>query len=148
MILKATKPVKQAEKDLGARHVDFDTLLAESDFVSVHTVLNDATRHLFNAAAFRKMKNSAIFINTARGPIHHEADLVEALRSGEIFAAGVDVTDPEPPDFESPLLRLPNCVVAPHIGSATVETRDAMGFRCLDNLDAYFAGREPPHRVA
>jgi glyoxylate reductase len=138
---------EQAEKDLGARHVDFDTLLAESDFVSVHTVLNDATRHLFNSAAFRKMKNSAIFINTARGPIHHEADLVDALRSGEIFAAGVDVTDPEPPDFESPLLRLPNCVVAPHIGSATFSSRNGMAEISADNLLAGLAGLSLRHCV-
>ena len=74
-----------------------DTLLAESDFISVHTDLNDTTRGMFNLAAFRKMKPTAVFVNTARGPLVVEADLAEALRSGVIFAAGLDVTDPEPP---------------------------------------------------
>lgn len=138
---------EEAERDLQARFVDFETLLAESDFVSVHTVMNDATRHLFNAAAFRKMKKTAIFINTARGPIHHEGDLVAALQNGDIFAAGLDVTDPEPPDFDNPLLRLPNCVVAPHIGSATVSSRNGMAEIAADNLLAGLADQPLRHCV-
>ncbi|MFO0868354.1 MAG: D-glycerate dehydrogenase [Pirellulales bacterium] len=137
----------EAEEKLGARRVDLDTLLAESDFVSVHTVLSDATRHLFNAATFRKMKPTAVFINTARGPIHHEGDLIEALRERVIFAAGLDVTDPEPPDFENPLLQLPNCIVAPHIGSATVSSRNGMAEIAADNLLAGLAGQPLRHCV-
>ncbi len=137
----------EAEEQLGARRVDLDTLLAESDFVSVHTVLSDATRHLFNAATFRKMKPTAVFINTARGPIHHEGDLIEALRERVIFAAGLDVTDPEPPDFENPLLQLPNCIVAPHIGSATVSSRNGMAEIAADNLLAGLAGQPLRHCV-
>ena len=93
---------EQAETDLGARQVDLDTLLRESDFVSVHTDLNDKTRGLFNAERFRKMKPTAVFVNTARGPIVVEKDLIEALKNGVIFAAGLDVTDPEPPAAGQP----------------------------------------------
>jgi glyoxylate reductase len=133
-----------AEKDLGARMVDLDTLLGESDFVSVHTDLNPSTRGLFNLATFRKMKPSAVFVNTARGPIVVEADLIEALKSGVIFAAGLDVTDPEPPAPDSPLLRTPNLIVAPHIASATVGTRNAMARICADNLLAGVKGQPLP----
>jgi glyoxylate reductase len=125
---------EQAERDFGARQVDFDTLLAESDFVSVHVDLNESTKGLFNAAAFKKMKRTAVFINSARGPIHVQRDLHEALASGEIFAAGIDVTDPEPPELNDPLLTLPNCVIAPHIASATVSSRNGMAEIAADNL--------------
>lgn len=125
-----------AERDLGARRVDFDTLLAEADFVSVHVDLNDETQGMFNAAAFEKMKSSAIFINSARGPLHVAADLCDALRSGEIFAAGLDVTDPEPISLDDPLLELSNCIIVPHIASATVSSRDGMAQIAADNLIA------------
>src|SRR5262245_44514514 len=131
---------EQAETELGARAVDLDTLLALSDFVSVHTDLNDATTALFNTERFRRMKPNAVFVNTARGPIVNEPDLVQALRDGTIFAAGLDVTDPEPPPPDSPLLRVPNLIVAPHIASATVGTRDAMAEICADNLLAGLRG--------
>lgn len=147
VIYHARKRSEVAERELQARHVDFPTLLSESDFVSVHTDLNDSTRHLFNAAAFRQMKRTAIFINTARGPIHHEADLIAALQAGEIFAAGLDVTDPEPPAADNPLLRLPNCVVAPHIGSATVSSRNGMAEISADNLLAGLQGSPLRHSV-
>jgi glyoxylate reductase len=125
-----------ANRELEARQVDFDTLLAESDFISVHANLDDSTRGLFNAAAFAKMKPTAVFVNTARGPLMVQKDLVEALRRGTIFAAGLDVTDPEPPDTNDPLLTLPNCVVAPHIASATVKSRNGMAEIAADNLIA------------
>jgi glyoxylate reductase len=131
-----------AEKQLGARQVDLDTLLGESDFVSVHTDLNDQTRGLFNLARFRQMKPTAVFVNTARGPIVVEKDLIEALKTGVIFAAGLDVTDPEPPVADSPLYALPNLVVAPHIASATVGTRNAMAEICANNLLAGLAGEK------
>ncbi len=125
---------EKAEKELGAHQVDFDTLLRDSDFVSVHTDLNDATRGMFNASAFRKMKPTAVFINTARGPIMVQRELADALRSGVIFAAGLDVTDPEPPSLDDPLLELPNVVIAPHIASATVASRNGMAEIAADNL--------------
>lgn len=130
----------KAEKELGAKQVDFDTLLRESDFVSVHADLNEETRGMFNADAFRKMKRSAVFVNTARGPLHDQKALAEALKSGTIFAAGLDVTDPEPPSMDDPLLKLPNVVIAPHIASATIGTRNAMAEIAADNLIAGLAG--------
>jgi len=133
---------EQAEKEFGARLVDFDTLLRQSDFVSVHTDLNEKTRGLFGAEAFRKMKPTAVFVNTARGPLVDQKALYQALRSGTIFAAGLDVTDPEPSTAGEPLLQLPNVVVAPHIASATVGTRNAMAEICADNLLAGLDGRE------
>jgi len=134
-------PNAAAEKELGAERVDFDVLLAESDFVSVHTNLTDETRGLFNADAFRKMKRSAVFVNTARGPLVVEKDLFEALHSGVIFAAGLDVTDPEPMSADSPLLSLPNAIIAPHIASATTRSRNAMAEIAADNLLAGLDGR-------
>jgi glyoxylate reductase len=135
---------EQAEKDLGASFVDLDTLLRESDFLSVHTDLNENTRGLFNAERFKKMKRTAVFVNTARGPIVDHKALYEALKSGAIFAAGLDVTDPEPPSRDDPLLKLPNIVVAPHIASATVGARNAMALICADNLIAGLAGKPLP----
>lgn len=123
-----------AEKELDARWVELDELLAESDFVSVHADLNETTRGMFNADAFRKMKKTAVFINTARGQLHVQSDLYQALRDGEIFAAGLDVTDPEPIPLDDPLLTLPNCIIVPHIGSATVSSRNGMAEIAADNL--------------
>jgi glyoxylate reductase len=133
-----------AEKDLGARQVDFDTLLRQSDFVSIHTDLNDSTRGMFNAAAFAKMKRTAVLVNTARGPIIDHKALAHALKSHTIFAAGLDVTDPEPPDTNDPLLELPNAIIAPHIASATVGTRNAMAEICANNLIAGLTGQPLP----
>lgn len=125
---------EQAESELGASRVDFETLLAESDFVSVHTDLNESTVGMFDRSAFGKMKKTAVFINSARGPLHNQHDLYEALRDGEIFAAGLDVTDPEPLSLDDPLLTLPNCVIAPHIASATHSSRNGMAEIAADNL--------------
>lgn len=132
---------ERAEQEFGAQHVDFDTLLRQSDFVSVHTDLNDASRGMFNTAAFRKMKPTAVFINSARGPIHNQRDLYEALKNHVIFAAGLDVTDPEPIPLDDPLLNLPNCVIAPHIASATVSSRNGMAEIAADNLLAGLQGQ-------
>ena len=126
----------KAEADLKARRVDFDALLRESDFISVHAALTDSSKGMFGAKEFAKMKRTAIFVNSARGPLVDQKALVEALKSGTIFAAGVDVTDPEPPDPGNPLLHLPNAVVAPHIASATHSTRGGMAEICADNLIA------------
>jgi glyoxylate reductase len=139
--------VALAEKDLGARRVELDELLNESDFVSVHTDLNPTTQRMFNRERFARMKPTAVFVNTARGPLVDHAALADALRRGVIFAAGLDVTDPEPlpPDHE--LYSLPNCVITPHIASATIGTRDAMARICADNLLAGLEGRRLPHCV-
>jgi glyoxylate reductase len=112
--------------------------------VSVHTDLNDSTKGLFNLATFRKMKPTAVFVNTARGPIVVESDLIEALKTGVIFAAGLDVTDPEPPAADSPLFNTPNLIVAPHIASATVGTRNNMADICAKNLLAGLLGEPLP----
>jgi glyoxylate reductase len=137
-------PSEKAERELGARRVDFDTLLRESDFVSLHADLNDKTRGMIGREQFATMKRTAILINTARGPLVDQAALTEALRAGTIFAAGLDVTDPEPPSPADPLLKLPNVIVAPHIASATVQTRNAMAEICANNLLAGLTGQKLP----
>jgi glyoxylate reductase len=137
----------EAEKELHARFVSFEQLLRDSDFIIVLTDLNPATTHLFNRDAFQKMKRTAVFINAARGPLHHQGDLVEALRSGTIFAAGLDVTDPEPPAADDPLLSAPNLVLAPHIASATVDTRNKMAEMAARNIQAAILGKPLPHPV-
>jgi glyoxylate reductase len=108
--------------------------------VSVHADLNPTTRGMFNADAFRKMKKTAVFVNTARGPLHVQRDLYDALKSGTIFAAGLDVTDPEPIPLDDPLLTLPNCVIVPHIASATFQSRNGMAEIAADNLLAGLRG--------
>jgi glyoxylate reductase len=125
---------EKAEKDFQAKQVDFDALLRESDFVSVHADLNPTTKGMFNAATFKKMKRTAVFVNSARGPLHVQPDLYQALKNGDIFAAGLDVTDPEPPLLDDPILRLPNVAIVPHIASATVSSRNGMAEICADNL--------------
>jgi glyoxylate reductase len=129
-----------AEQQLAAKRVDFEALLAGSDFVSVHADLNESTQGMFDGDAFRQMKPTAVFINTARGPIHNQADLCSALKDSAIFAAGLDVTDPEPIDPDDPLLSLPNCVIAPHIASATISSRNGMAEIAADNLLAGLKG--------
>jgi glyoxylate reductase len=133
-------PRPEADREFGAKRVDLDTLLAQSDFVSAHVDLNPSTKGMFGAAQFQKMKRTAVFVNTARGPLVDQSALAAALRKGTIFAAGLDVTDPEPlpPDHE--LYKLPNCLIVPHIASATVETRDAMARLCANNLLAGVRG--------
>jgi glyoxylate reductase len=137
-------PNAKAESDLGAKRVDMDTLLRDADFVSLHTDLNEQTRGMMNKEQFKKMKKTAVLINTARGPLVDQKALAEALTTGTIFGAGLDVTDPEPPAADDPLLTLPNCIVAPHIASATVQTRNAMAEICANNLIAGLAGAKLP----
>ena len=102
------------------------------------------TRHMFGGEQFKKMKRTAIFVNSARGPLVDQKALFEALKSKTIFAAGLDVTDPEPPVMDDPLLQLPNVVIAPHIASATVGTRNAMAEICANNLIAGLTGQKLP----
>ncbi len=134
----------KAESDLGARFVDLDTLLRESDFVSLHADLNDKTRGMIGTEQFQKMKRTGVFINSARGPLVDQKALAAALKNGTIFAAGLDVTDPEPPAMDDPLLKLANVILAPHIASATVQTRNAMAEICANNLLAGVSGQNLP----
>lgn len=136
-----------AEEAFGARQVDLETLLCESDFVSVHVPLSAETRRLIGEAELRRMKRTAVLINTARGPIVDPGALYRALRDGEIAAAALDVFDTEPVPADEPLLRLPNLVVAPHIGSASRATRTRMAVLAAENLVAGLAGRPLPHPV-
>jgi glyoxylate reductase len=133
-----------AEAELGAKQVDLPTLLRESDFVSLHTDLNDATRGMIGADQFKMMKRTAVLINTARGPLVDQRALAEALKNRTIFAAGLDVTEPEPPSMDDPLLKLSNVVIAPHIASATVEARNRMAEICARNLIAGVSGQPLP----
>ncbi len=122
-------------------------LLAESDFVSIHSPLNDDTRGLIATAELEAMKPTAYLINTARGPIVDQAALATALHEGWIAGAALDVTDPEPLPADDPLLDAPNLVVVPHVGSATHATREAMASSAVDNLIAGLAGEPLPNRV-
>jgi glyoxylate reductase len=131
-------------RELGAQHVDLDTLYAESDFISVHVPLLPATRHLIGAAALARMKSTAILINTSRGPVVDPAALYRALRDGEIAYAALDVTEPEPIGVDSPLLTLPNCIIVPHIASASVATRGKMASMAAENLLAGLRGEPLP----
>ncbi len=135
---------QEAEEKLGAQYVSFDDLLTRSDVISVHSNLTEETKGLFNKDAFDKMKKSAIFINTARGGIHNEADLISALKSGSIWGAGLDVTNPEPMQPNNPLLQMENVAVLPHIGSSTVEARNEMArMSALNIIDFYKTGKIP-----
>lgn len=132
---------------LGAEYASLDTLLAESDFVSIHTPLNAQTHHLFNAVTLAKMKPSAILINTARGPVVDHAALFDALAGGRLAYAALDVTEPEPIPPDSPLLTLDNIIIAPHIASASHATRDKMAEMAAANLLAGLRGEPLPHCV-
>lgn len=130
----------------GARYAALPRLLTASDFVSIHVPLTTETRHLIGAAELARMKRSAIIVNTSRGPVIDEAALTRALATRRIAGAGLDVFEREP-HVPAALRRLPNVVLAPHVGSATTATRAAMAVLAARNLVAVLAGREPPNRV-
>lgn len=135
-----------AEK-VGAKKVDLDTLLQESDYISLHTPLTDTTRGFIGERELSLMKNTAILINTARGGVVDSDALLQALQSGTIGAAALDVTDPEPIASTHPLVNLVNCIVVPHLGSATWQTRERMGILATENLLAGLRGEPLPHCV-
>lgn len=137
----------EAEQALNAVWVPFEELLRQSDVLSVHTALTAETKGRFNKAVFSRMKPTSIFINTARGGIHDETALYEALQEGIIWGAGLDVTNPEPMQADSPLLSLPTVAVLPHIGSATVETRGRMAVLAAENIIAAAQGQPLPTPV-
>lgn len=133
---------EDVEREAQVAWREWPDLLAEADIVSVHAPLTPETQHMFNAEAFRRMKPTAVLVNTARGPIVDEQALADALRAGEIFGAGLDVYEREP-EVTPDLLELDNVTLLPHLGSATIETRTAMGLLAVENLLAGLAGDRP-----
>jgi len=148
---RTEKPEEAASIGAGALSVeyvaDFESFLPRCDFVVVTCALTPETRHLFDARAFALMKKGAVFINTSRGGLVEQNDLYEVLKSGTIGAAGLDVTTPEPLPLHDPLLSLPNCVILPHIGSATNATRNAMSALAAKNIIQALKGLPLVHEV-
>jgi len=140
-------PRPEVEKEFGAKRVDLDTLLRESDFVSVHVPLMKETFHLINEERLKLMKKTAYLINNSRGPVVDEKALYTALKEGRIAGAGLDVFEQEPMPMSNPLLKLDNVVFAPHISSASYETRSRMAEMVAENLVAFFEKRTPPNLV-
>jgi glyoxylate reductase len=137
----------EQEEELGIEFAPFDELVAEADFISIHTTYTDDTHHLFSEAEFERMKPSAVLINTARGPIVDREALYRALKTGKIAAAAIDVTDPEPIDPSDPLLELDNLIVTPHIASASRSARGRMAQMAAQNLLAGLKGERLPNCV-
>jgi glyoxylate reductase len=139
---------EEEEKRLGVEYIpELSTLLSQSDFISLHVSLTPKTRHLVGAAQFALMKPTAILINTSRGPVVDQKALYEALKSRQIFAAAIDVTEVEPIPLEDPLLTLDNIIITPHIASASIATRTKMATLAAANLIAGLRGQIPPHCV-
>ncbi|OQR82885.1 glyoxylate reductase/hydroxypyruvate reductase [Achlya hypogyna] len=132
---------------LGAQFCSLEELLGASDIVSVHCPLTQATRHLFNSDTLPRMKPSAVLVNTSRGPVVDQNALYDALVGKQLAAAGLDVTDPEPLPTDDKLFTLPNCTIFPHIGSATIKTRQAMADIAVRNVLAGVRGETLPHAV-
>lgn len=137
----------ELERELGVEYAPFQELLARSDFVSLHCPLMPETHHLIDEQALRRMKPTAILINAARGPVVDTEALTRALQEGWIAAAALDVTDPEPIPSDHPLVSLPNCTIVPHLGSATVTTRERMAVIAAENLLAGLRGERLPYCV-
>ena len=136
-----------AQPMMGVIKVDLDTLYRESDFISIHTPLTPETKYLINADAFARMKPNAVLVNTARGEIVDQEALYDALKNHRIFAAGIDVSDPEPLPMDSPLLELDNLIICPHIASASTSTRENMALIAAGNLLAGLKGERLPFSV-
>ena len=144
----AIRRSEEEERQLGIEHVpELSTLLSRSDFISLHTPLTPQTHHLIGAAQFALMKPTAILVNTSRGPVVDQKALYEALKSRQIFAAAIDVTEVEPIPLDDPLLTLDNIIVCPHIASASVITRTNMATMAAENLIAGLSGQIPPNCV-
>jgi len=146
-ILYCGAPREQIERETGARRVERESLLRESDFVSLHVPLSTKTRHLIGRSQLALMKPTAVLINTSRGPVIDQSALAEALRSGRPGAAALDVTDPEPISMDDPLLRMPNALIVPHIGSGTLQTRTRMAQMAVENLLAGIWAKRLPNCV-
>lgn len=147
VIYHSRKPNVPGEKLLSATRASFDELLRQSDVLSVHCVLSAETTGIFNRTMFSKMKRTAIFINTARGLMHNEEDLLAALRNGEIWGAGLDVTNPEPMRPNNPFLSMENVAVLPHVGSGTIEARTEMARLAAMNIIKFFKNGRVPNIV-
>ncbi|NQW17530.1 MAG: phosphoglycerate dehydrogenase [Chloroflexi bacterium] len=135
------------EQELNVRKLPFEELLAVSDVVTAHVPLYSGTTGLFNAAAFKAMKETAIFINTCRGPVHDEADLIAALESGEIAAAGLDVVEEEPTNLNNPLLHMDNVVLTPHMAGSTEERVERALLSSYDNARRVMRGETPTQQI-
>lgn len=146
-ILYFNRSERPEAKEVNAIKVSFDELLKQSDFVICCAALVPETKDLFNKAAFDKMKRKSVFVNTSRGGTVNQDALIEALTNNTIFAAGLDVTTPEPLPLDSPLFKLPNCVILPHIGSATIEARNVMSEMTAQNILAALKGKEMPAEI-
>lgn len=137
----------EVEFALGCQYVSFDELLAHSDFLSLHCALTSDTRHILNAEALSRMKQTATVVNTGRGGLIDQAALLAAVREGRIAGAGLDVTDPEPPRPDDPVLHTPGVFVLPHIGSASYVARGGMTRVAVRNILAVLSGERPPNCV-
>ena len=138
---------KSLESELGLHYRDFHTLLAESDFITIHVNLSPKTHHLIGEKELEKMKGTCILVNTSRGQVVDNIALYEALRDRRIAYAGLDVTNPEPIPINHPLLTLDNVIITPHIASASVATRTKMALMAAENLITALKGELPPHPV-
>jgi len=143
----SVSPRPELEKELGAKRVDLDALLKQSDFVSIHVSFTKQAHHMINEEKLRLMKKTAYLINNSRGAVVDEKALYRALKEGWIAGAGLDVFEREPTPVSNPLLKLDNVVVAPHISSGSHETRSRMAEMVAENLIAFFEGRIPPNLV-
>lgn len=140
------RPVEARGLENATYHETLDSLLEHAEFLSINCPLTEQTHHMINEGAISKMPDGAVLVNTARGPIIDDDAVLAALKSGKLASAGLDVFEGEP-NFHKGYLELNNVFLLPHIGSATYETRDQMGFKCLDNLDAFFAGKPVPNPI-
>jgi len=147
VIYRSLSRKETAEKEYEAEFVEFDELLAMSDFISIHVPLTEKTKHMFTTQEFKKMKNTAILINTARGPVVDEAALVEAIKDGQIRGAALDVFEEEPSVHPELIKMEENVVLAPHIGSASIETRLRMAKMAARNMAKGLKGTRPPNLV-
>ncbi len=138
---------QQAEKEMNVTYCSLEQIYQQSDFISLHTDLNPSTKGLIGKEAFQAMKPSCILINTARGQVVNTADLIDALKTKKIAGAGLDVTDPEPINMDSELLRMENCIVLPHIASASYSTRTRMSVMAAENIIAGICGKKLPYCV-
>ncbi len=139
--------LKTREKALGAKYVSFEKLVSQSDFISIHVPHTKETNKLFDMKIFKKMKKTSFLINTSRGKVINEKDLVVALKKKIISGAGLDVFETEPINKKHPFIKLPNIVLAPHIGSSTKETRSKMAEITVKNLDLGMKGKKPIYSV-
>lgn len=137
----------EAEKALDAHYLDLESLLKESDFVTIHVPLTPQTRNMIGERELKMMKPTAYIINTSRGAVINEEALCKALKEGWIAGAGLDVFVKEPLPFDSPLIKMRNVVLAPHIGTYTIETRRRMALMCIENVRAVLMGNQPPNLV-